>query len=143
MTTPGLEDGAIQSTIIGRLHVVCARVNFKPITAQHRQPFYIAVAVSGTLYVVLKDHNSGYIRRRIVRSLPMLGDVRIVVMPSSKFRESILNPERTLLAVSLCADFLIADGLFHIHARVRRLPYVYRHARTHLNSIIITFKTIN
>ena len=105
--------------------VVCARVNSKPITAQRRQPFDIAVAVSGTLYVVLKDHKSGYIWRRIVRSLPMLGDVRIVVMPSSKFRESILNPERTLLAVSLCADFLIADGLFHIHARVRRLACTY------------------
>ena len=94
VTTPGLEDGAIQSSIIGRLHVVCARVNFKPITAQHRQPFDITVAVSGTLYVVLKDHNSGYIRRRIVRSLR---DVRIVVMPSSKFRESIVNPEREAL----------------------------------------------
>ena len=133
MTTPGLEDGAIQSTIIGRLHVVCARVNFKPITVQHRQPFDIAVAVSGTLYVVLKDHNSGYIRRRIVRSMPMLGDVRIVVMPSSKFRESILNPERNVLAVSLCADFLIADGLFHIHARVRMLACTYTgmHAPEH------------
>ena len=125
VTTPGLKHSTIQSTIIGRLHVVCARVNFKPITMQHRQPFDIAVAVSGTLYVVLKGHNSGYIRRRIGRSLPMLGDIRIVVIPSSKFRESILNPERTLLAVSLCADFLIADGLYHIYARVRRLACTY------------------
>ena len=119
VTTPGLEDGVIQSTIISRLHVVCARVNVKPITAQHCQPFDIAVAASGTLYVVLKDHNSSYIRRRVARSLRMIGDVsqkrapsRIVVMPNSKYLESIINAERTLLAVSLCADFISADDIY-------------------------------
>ena len=91
-------------------------VNFESITAYHRQPFGKDDAVSGTLNVVLKYNNGGYIRRRVARSPRMLGDVskkpapsRLVVTPSSKYRECIINAEWTLLAVSLYADFIVAD----------------------------------
>ena len=119
VTTPGDDDGDSRAQeVMHRLRKVCARAEIKPITAQ-RRPLPDAVAdISAPLYVVLKDHNSGYIRRRLDHSLNMLGDAseahassRIVVLPSSSYCDHLTSALPTLLAVHMCTDFYIGDEL--------------------------------
>jgi len=119
-TTLSTNDGECEDMywrIIHQLQGLCADAELKPIKAQTRRFKEVDACISASLYVVLKDHRSGYIRWRVDRSLSVLGDVsearapaRIVVMPSSKYREHIMNAEHTLSEASLCSDFLVADN---------------------------------
>ncbi|KAI0239088.1 hypothetical protein LSAT2_010153 [Lamellibrachia satsuma] len=123
VTNPNANDvnsDDIQWRISRQLHTVCTNAEFKPIKAQMQRFSEPAAYISASLFVVLKDHRSGYIRRRVDRSLHVLGDVsearapaRVVVLHSSKYRERIMNAEQTLQGASLSADFLVV-GDVHI-----------------------------
>ena len=119
VTTPeGDEGGDSRAEVMHRLRKVCARVDIKPITVQ-RRPLPDAVAdISAPLYVVLKDHNSGYIRRRLDHSLNMLDDAseahapsRIVALPGSSYCDYLTSVIPMLLAVHLCTDVYIGDEI--------------------------------
>ena len=119
VTSPDGDDGGdSRAEVMCRLREVCARVEIKPITAQ-RRPVPDSVAdISAPLYVVLKDHNSGYIRRRLEHSFNMLGDAidahspsRIVALSGSRYCDHLTSVLSTLLAVHLCTDFYIGDEL--------------------------------
>ena len=116
VSTPDVDIGEVRAQVMGRLHDVSGRAQFKPITAQRRVTSDTVTDLSGPLYVVLKDHNSGYIRRRLEHSLGVLGDVseahtpsRIVVKPNSKYLAHLTNAIHKLLECSLCTDFRIAE----------------------------------
>jgi len=118
VSTPDVDIGEVRAQVMGRLHDMSGRAQFKPITAQRRVTSDTVTDLSGPLYVVLKDHNSGYIRRRLEHSLSILGDIseahtpsRIVVKPNSKYLAHLTNSIHTLLEGSLCTDFRIADEI--------------------------------
>ena len=75
----------------------------------------VVACLSAPLYVVLKDHRSSYVRRRVEHSLGKFIDVdgvapsRIVVMADSKYREHMVTAISTLREQSLCADIVISD----------------------------------
>lgn len=118
VSTPDLDIGDVRAQVMRRLRDVSARAQFKPITAQRRVATDTVTDLSAPLYVVLKDHNSGYIRRRLEHSMNILDDVseahapsRIVVMPNSKYLDHLTNAVPTLLEASLCTDFHIEDEM--------------------------------
>ena len=120
VTTPDDDDGGDSRVqeVMHRLRKIFARAEIKPITAQ-RRPLPDAVAdISAPLYVVLKDHNSGYIRRRLDHSLNLLDDAseahapsRIVAPSDSSYCDHLTSVIPTLLAVHLCTDFYIGDEI--------------------------------
>ena len=118
VTTPDVDIGDVRAQVMRRLQDVNARAQFKPITAQRRLPSDTVADLSAPLYVVLKDHNSGYIHRRLEHSLNVLSDIseahapsRIVVLPNSKYRNHLTNAVSTLLHAGLCTDFHIAEEI--------------------------------
>ena len=112
------DDNALPWRLTSQLHGVCADAECKAITVQTRRSSSSegAANISAPLYVALKDHRSRFIKRRVDRSLRMLGDdnearapSRVVVLPHSKYREHIMNAKQVLRCVNLCADFFVAD----------------------------------
>ena len=113
--TSSCDYDVVRAQVMRRLGDVCRRSELKLIKAQQRQPREVVACLSAPLYVVLKDHRSSYIRRRVVHSLGKHVDVggvapsRIVVMADSKYRERIITVIETLREQSLCADIVISD----------------------------------
>ena len=116
VTSPDGDDGDARA-VMTWLHGIYVGAEIKPITSQRRQSSDATASTSAPLYVVLKDHSSGYVRRRVERSLHILGEVsearapsRFVVLPNSKYCNHIKSAIQTLMAAHLCADFIVADN---------------------------------
>ena len=115
VTAPEGDDGVdSRAEVMQRLREVCARAEIKPITAQRRPLLDVVADISAPLYVVLKDHNSGYIRRRLDHSLNMIDDAseahapsRIVALLGSSYCDHLTSVLPSLLAAHLCTDFYI------------------------------------
>ena len=118
VTTADADHDATRVHVMRRLYEACPRTELKLIKAQQRRPADTVTCLSGALYVVLKDHRSSYINRRVDRSLRVLDDVseaikpsRIVVVPGSKYQAHIVDVGRTLQAFSLSADVIVASDV--------------------------------
>ncbi|KAI0227813.1 hypothetical protein LSAT2_021695, partial [Lamellibrachia satsuma] len=87
----------------------CPDVDVKLITSLRRQKTGESLdAKCGTLFAALKDHNSGFVRQKITRSLSVAGihalrsNAKVVVVAASKY----------LPQMPLCVEALQIAGLF-------------------------------
>ena len=101
--------------VMRRMYTVYPHANIKTLVSRSSD---VIACFSMSLYVVLKDHRSSYIRRRVDRSLDSLCDgtealapSRIVMLANSKYRDHLTNAAPTLKHTSLRADYIVADYL--------------------------------
>ena len=102
-----------------RLSSACPWAQIKPIVSMGRTEASGALAAScGPLYVVLKDHNSGFVNRKIslseMTAVPGDGDhqvrnAKLAVRTSSKYMQDIRTSVVALSAVGLCIAMVTFD----------------------------------
>ena len=116
VTVSGVDDDMMCLQVKSRMCSVYPHVNIKAIKTLASRSSDVVTCFSGSLYVVLKDHRSSYIRRRVDRSLDSLGDdteavapSRIAVLANSKYRDHVMNAAPTLKRSGLRADFIVDD----------------------------------
>ena len=105
--------------LIRRLLVACPSTQVKPITSMVRKFTVEPLVNCGTLFVVLKDHNSGYVNQKISRSLRAAGVVgvgshprnaKLCVMSNSRYIQHSQASVEALSAVGLWIDMEVLEA---------------------------------
>ena len=102
------------NNLIRRLLEACPSTQVKPILSMVRRDAPVEpTAMCGPLFVVLKDHNSGFVHRKIRRSLSAAGNAgthphprnaKLAVVSFSKYDQDISAAVEALNTAGLCID---------------------------------------